>query len=248
MRVYALILLTLGAVTCYSSNELSAIIQSSVKDALTNGNPYANQAFIQQASIVIQRLIANPKKGKREGKSREESRDEKFLKTHLWFSSDRIFTSIASALEDVALIESSDITFKKILNVLTNCHAFVKDKEDLNGIIKSIRHFWFELRHGERIQEFRDKGDWLSFGAVAPFLARDAKDMGYSESEIGIFYKSIFNDEGVYQVLKNINNPNAVNYMKNWKQVHHYSNEIDFRRNAARAKIRGVVNDAFKGI
>lgn len=248
MRVFTLICLALGAVTSYSSKELSVIVHSSVADAFSNGNIHGKQEFIQYASDVILRLIANPKNGKKEKKSREQSRDERFFKSKLQFRSDLIFKNIASSLENVALRESSDRSFQKILNLLEKCHKFVNYSESLSEIISKIRKSWFGLRHGAKIQEFRVKEDWLGLGAAASEIIRDAKKMGFSDNDIDLFKKSIFNDEGVYQVLKNMDDPNAVNYMQHWKQVHQFNDELEFRRNAAKAKLKGIVKDAITGI
>jgi hypothetical protein len=243
MKLFGLIFL-LSVATCLPSTELQSIIQSSIVEALgTENKKYLNPKFLKRSSLVISRMLNRPANSHVDYDSKENAFYTRTLKSN----ADGIFTSIAISLRNIASKQITDESRKKIIALIDTCKGFVTDKDGIEQILKELRLLWFEARHGKKFESAVKTDDWLTFGALSPYICRELRAIGFSDKEIKNFEKRVFNDNGVYQVLRNLNNPNAAGYMVNWKRVHNLHDEIDFKMNANRAKMKGIAKDGLRG-
>jgi hypothetical protein len=244
MKVFGLIFL-FSVVACLKSTELLSIIQSSIAGTVGAENGYMKPEFLKRSSLVIDRMLTRPTKSHIDHASK--FRDNAFYTRMLKNHADGIFTSIAKSLQNKVSKQTTDESLKKIIALIDNCKMFVTDKLGIDQILKDVRFSWFEARHGEKLQSAMKTDDWLTVGALAPYICRELRAIGFSNNEIENFEKRVFNDNGVYQVLLNLNNPNAAGYMANWKRVHNLHDKVEFKMNANRAKMKGIAKYGLKG-
>jgi hypothetical protein len=236
MMFLALIFLSIKVM---ASTEILNIIQSGISNALINANVDFNPKFLKQSSIIINQMLHD--RHERGGS------DNIFFKRKLMKHSNEIFTSIANSIKIKAREQYKDESFKRFLGIIKTCRRIVTDKKAIDEILLDMMSIWFEAKQGELLKSLLKDDDWLALSALTPYLHRDAKKIGFSENEIMVLDRNIFNGMGVYQVIKDRKNPNAASYMSNWRMVHNLHDENKFRLYAYKAKMNGIVKDATRG-